>query len=93
MRTAADGREALGILAAWRPVVILLDLMMPVLDGWGLRAELGRDEQLSRIPVVLLSAVPDARREARQLGVAACLPKPCDLDELLATVRALVGGA
>ena len=39
VRTAADGWEVLGILAAWRPLVILLDLMMPVLDGWGFRAE------------------------------------------------------
>ena len=93
VRTAAHGREALGILASWRPLVILLDLMMPVLDGWGFRDEQARDEHLARIPVVLLSAVPDPRREAKELDVAAWLPKPCDLDELLATVRSLIDGA
>jgi DNA-binding response OmpR family regulator len=93
VRTAGNGREALRLLRAWWPSVILLDLMMPVLDGWGFRAEQLRDERLSGIPVVLLSTICELQHEARKLGVTACLRKPCDLDELLATVRRLVDRA
>jgi CheY-like chemotaxis protein len=91
VRTAEHGQAALDLLTRWRPGVILLDLLMPVLDGWGFRAHQLRDEQLAAIPVVLLSTVSGVEREARNLGVAACLPKPCDLDHLLTTVRACVG--
>jgi CheY-like chemotaxis protein len=56
--------------------------MMPVMDGWQLRAELLRDEKLRSIPVVVLTARVDVDRQARSLGVAAALAKPVDLDKL-----------
>ena len=81
--TAANGKEALAaIRKGLRPSVILTDLMMPVMDGWQLRAELLRDSKLAAIPVVVLSARGDAERQARNLGVEAGLAKPVDLDKL-----------
>ena len=86
---AANGREGLDRLQRWRPRVILLDLMMPVMDGWTFRAEqLARDD-LARIPVVVLSAAHQARRQAELLGAAAIIEKPFDLVSLCATVTTL----
>jgi CheY-like chemotaxis protein len=80
---AADGQEALGILRSGiEPCVILLDLMMPGMDGWTFRREQMRDRRLARIPVIVLSAHPDARRGGTLLG-ADVLPKPLNFDRLL----------
>ncbi len=89
VRTASNGRIALEILSDWQPAVILLDLMMPVLDGRGFRTEQLRDAHLAPIPVIVLSAANDARQQASTMGAAACLQKPFDADQLLATVRSL----
>jgi CheY-like chemotaxis protein len=81
--TAANGKEALAAIRKGpRPSVIVTDLMMPVMDGWQLRAELLRDRKLASIPVVVLTARGDAERQARSLGVEAGLAKPIDLDKL-----------
>jgi CheY-like chemotaxis protein len=64
--TAANGKEALAAIRKGpRPSVIVTDLMMPVMDGWQLRAELLRDRKLASIPVVVLTARGDAERQAR----------------------------
>jgi len=89
---ASNGREALERLhQASAPSVILIDLMMPVMDGWQLRAELARDPRLSGIPVVVMSADTGVERKAQGLSVAAVLQKPVTLDDLLATVSRLSG--
>jgi len=86
--SASNGREALDLLrGASPPRVILLDLMMPVMNGWELRAELLRDEALSNIPVVVISGDGSIDRKAASLGVEGYLRKPVDLDNLLATVQ------
>ena len=89
VRTATDGRAALVLLRAWRPDLILLDLMMPGVDGWAFRHAQLAQECLASIPVVVLSAGYGAQREAAKLRAAAGLDKPFDLEELLATVTAL----
>lgn len=89
--TARDGREALTILASVRPAVILLDLMMPGMDGWTFRAAQRADARLATIPVVLLSASTSLARNARDLDVAAWLGKPLRMEELLALLRSLAG--
>jgi two-component system, chemotaxis family, chemotaxis protein CheY len=89
VRAARDGAEALGELGSWQADLILLDMMMPVMDGWTFRQEQLASEQLASIPVVVLSAVHDAQREAEKLGVAAVMAKPFDLNALLITVHRL----
>ena len=84
---ASNGYQALAVLSAWRADLVLLDLMMPCCDGWMFRAEqLARDD-LSAIPVDVMSAAHDAQREADKLLARAVVPKPFELDRLLATVE------
>jgi len=81
--TAANGEEALALARGGpRPSVIVLDLNMPVMDGWQFRAKQLLDPRLADIPVIVLTARGDADRQARSLGVAAALSKPVDLDRL-----------
>ena len=84
--TVANGREALEYLhQASKPDVILLDLMMPVMDGWEFRRRQREDPQLADVPVVVLSALDQSR--AADLDGAAFLKKPLDFDRLLELVR------
>ena len=84
--TASNGKEALDFLhGGGRPDLILLDLMMPVMDGWEFRRRQREDPQLSKLPVVILSALDQSR--AAELGGAAFLKKPLDFDRLLELVR------
>jgi two-component system response regulator MprA len=88
---AANGKEALDILDREHPSVILLDLMMPVMDGWQFVAELehrGRRD----MPLLILSADRSVQGHAKQLRANAHLAKPFDLDELLGKVQQLTGG-
>jgi CheY-like chemotaxis protein len=87
---AADGRDALDKLRAHgpRPCVIILDLMMPVMDGREFRERQLEDPELSAIPVVLVSAYQDVTDIARNLMVARHLPKPLDLEALLEVISA-----
>ena len=81
---AADGAEALDRLRAnTPPSAILLDLMMPVMDGWQFRRELLKDPALAAIPVIVLSGVVDPQREAALLGAAGYVDKPFKLPQLL----------
>jgi CheY-like chemotaxis protein len=86
---ASDGDEALRFLrgAAEPPRLILLDLMMPVMDGWAFRAAQLADERLAKIPVVILSAATDVRRHAQQLRVDDYLVKPLDVPLLLNAIE------
>ena len=84
---AADGQEALGQLrAASAPCVILLDLYMPVMNGWAFRDEQLRDPKLASIPVIVVSADTMVARRAADLGAAGYVGKPIDFDRLLALV-------
>jgi CheY-like chemotaxis protein len=84
---AANGREALDYLHhAELPCLILLDLEMPVMDGWQFRREQSRDPALASIAVVLLSGEDHLDQIANALGVARHLTKPIEFNDLLATV-------
>ena len=88
---ARNGREALDQLQPERPDAILLDLMMPVMDGWQFAAELkARGQQR---PLLILSADNAVEKHAGALEAQAWLGKPFDLDELLSKIRQLVGPA
>jgi CheY-like chemotaxis protein len=85
---ATNGAEALAMLrgAQKLPGVILLDLMMPVMDGRQFCAEQQQDPRLSAIPVVILTADGHADDKATVLGVSGFLAKPVDMDALLTVV-------
>jgi CheY-like chemotaxis protein len=86
--SAANGREALDRLHAMSPPsVILLDLMMPVMNGEDFRAEQLRDPRLAAIPVVVVSAHQKAEEQAARMGAIGCLKKPFDVEDLLVAVR------
>jgi CheY-like chemotaxis protein len=85
---AANGREALAQLRAAdpRPQLILLDLMMPVMNGWEFRTEQLADPQLAEIPVVVISADGSTRQKAEGIGAHGYIRKPIQLDVLFALV-------
>jgi CheY-like chemotaxis protein len=86
---AENGKVALQELRAATspPCLILLDVMMPVMDGKEFRLEQEKDPVLRTIPVVVLSAHADAVASATQMGAAGFLKKPVDLADLLRTVE------
>jgi CheY-like chemotaxis protein len=90
---ASNGLDALAVLRAGGelPCVILLDLMMPGMDGHGFRAAQRAEPALADIPVIVLSAYADADTQASALGVE-CLRKPLTAKMLIAAVRRHCGG-
>ena len=82
--TAANGLEALAILHRLHgePCLVLLDLMMPVMNGWQFLVALQKDPELLQTPVVILSAAPDNAQ-----GAVKVMSKPIDVDTLLDTVK------
>ena len=88
VRGAANGQEALELLAREpAPKLILLDLMMPVMNGWQFRAEQLKDPRLAGVPVLVISADPHLQLKAESLGAVGLLKKPISLDELLVAVK------
>ena len=91
VRTATNGAEALGELETWEAEVIVLDLMMPVMDGFAFRDEQRRRDLRADVPVLVLSAVRDLDGAADRIAAAASLAKPFRLEDVLASVSALLG--
>ena len=83
---AHNGREALERAAAKRPNVMLVDLMMPIMDGWQFVRECRKIECYGQTPVIILSAARNVNEAARDLGVQAVVPKPFNLDDLLTLI-------
>ena len=86
---ASTGADALLILMHMNPPdLIVLDLMLPLMSGWDVSAELAKDERLARVPVIIVSGVVDSH-EAALLRVKPenCVKKPVPPDKLLAAVR------
>jgi len=84
---AAHGGEALAHLRATTFCLILLDLMMPVMNGWQFRAEQLKDPALAAVPVVVVTADNSVAEKAAEVGAAGYLLKPIDFSELLAHVE------
>ena len=81
---ASSGEEALHTVKAERPACVLLDIMMPDLDGYDTCAALKADAGSASMPVLLVSATTDARviQQAERVGAAAVLRKPVRMEEL-----------
>lgn len=87
VRCVPNGWEGLALLARWSPDVILLDLMMPVMDGPSFRAaQRELPPATADVPVIVLSGARDARAQAEAMAAAAAIAKPFELDEVLSTV-------
>ena len=90
VRTARNGQVALEALRTQGeelPGLILLDLMMPVKDGYSFREEQSKDPGINHIPVVVMSAVPQVNPDELNLAPQNLLRKPLDLSELFETVE------
>ena len=87
VRTAVHGQAGLDVLAGWRPDLILLDMLMPVMDGRTFRAAQLANPSWRDIPVVVISATSEFLTEDETLGAMAILGKPFDFEELLALVE------
>jgi CheY-like chemotaxis protein len=84
---ARDGEEALRHLrSSERFCLVLLDLFMPVKNGWEFRAEQLNDPAIAHVPVVIISADRSAPQKAANLGAIGCMVKPIDFTRLLDTV-------
>jgi CheY-like chemotaxis protein len=89
---AEDGPEALRLATEERPDVILLDIMMPQMDGYEVMRRLKSEKETRDIPVVMLTAKsnPGDRQRSRDMGAVAYITKPFRLEELRGTVSDVV---
>jgi DNA-binding response OmpR family regulator len=88
--TARNGAEALTKMRAIAHDMVILDLMMPVLDGWAVLAVRQADAELMEVPVLAMSAGGNVCMDrARALGANGCMPKPFELDAVLAKLESL----
>ena len=86
--TASDGAEALAYMRSHdRPCVVLLDLMMPVMNGRQLRVEMQKDPSLDSIPVVVLSGGGRVEEEAAALGAVGYVTKPFQTRSVLSLIQ------
>jgi CheY-like chemotaxis protein len=90
---AADGNAALVMLRASRPDAIVLDLMMPGMDGWTFLNQCRKDDLCGGTPVLVMSAYRKLSEITRELHVQACLEKPFDLDVFLKAIEQLLPAA
>lgn len=87
--TARDGREAINLVVKQRPAAVVVDLRMPILDGYAVVSNLRKGERTRAIPIVAISAERSGKRLSH-LQVDAFLSKPFELDDLVNTVKALL---
>lgn len=85
---ASDGGEAIAVIDQWSPAVVVLDIRMPVLDGWYVLAELGNRRSGPRVIVCTANADVRDHTRARSLGAEVVLVKPYDPEELVRLVAA-----
>lgn len=86
---ASNGLEALEEVTRNKPDLILLDMRLPVMDGWEFAKQLNAKRN-SRIPIIVMTAL-QAKQIAREINATAYLQKPFDIDDLLSVVKAANG--
>ena len=86
--TAANGAEALERVAQSQPAVVLLDMRMPVMDGWAFAHEVA--VRGIRVPILVMTAADNARAWAEEIGADGYVAKPFDLNELISAVHHMV---
>ena len=92
VKAVGNGAEALELAESWQPAAIVLDLMMPVMDGAAFLRQRRQMPRLAAVPVLVLTAHPYHYRVLDGLSPTAVLRKPYDVDELIAAVQALCAG-
>ncbi|MFA4029805.1 MAG: hypothetical protein GDYSWBUE_001099 [Candidatus Fervidibacterota bacterium] len=87
--TAMDGLQALMLLRRYNPDVVILDIYMPVLDGWGVLEVIRSDERFRDLPVILLTVERSPKSILRgwEEGIDCFISKPFDPDELIAIIK------
>jgi len=89
---ASNGQIAIDLISQNKPDLILLDLRMPIMDGYEVCAKIKNDETLKNIPIILLTASSSKIAEKKnELKAEDCMIKPFNPDELLEKVRKLIG--
>jgi DNA-binding response OmpR family regulator len=88
--TAADGRSGLDKTTELTPDALVLDLAMPIVDGWTVLKHVRESSMTAHIPVVVVSALSEARDDAFAAGCDAYLMKPCPPDVVYLQLRALI---
>lgn len=88
VRRARNGFEVLEVLRGWLPHLILLDLMMPTMDGWNFRAAQQRlGPEVADVPVIVLSGAREVSIRAAELGAREALSKPFELHLVVEAVE------
>ena len=92
---AVDGQQAIDLAVAGKPDLILMDMSLPVLDGWEATRQLKAGGQTKEIPIIALTAhaMPEDERRAREAGCNDYDTKPIELVRLLEKIESLLGGA
>jgi CheY-like chemotaxis protein len=90
---ARDGEEGVRVARAEHPDLVLMDISIPVIDGWRATTILKGDPTTNRIPVIALTAhaLPEDREKSRSVGCDSYLAKPCEPSRVLAEVRRVLG--
>jgi CheY-like chemotaxis protein len=90
VQTAVNGAEALEKIRRDQPAAVLLDLMMPVMNGWEFLRACRKEAPCAHVPIVVMSAAREASDVADELGAQAFLAKPFELDAILSVVGQVV---
>lgn len=85
--SATNGQEGLAVLDQVQPALVLLDMRMPVLDGWGFARAL--QARGNTTPIVVMTAAQDAAQWAEEIGATRYVAKPFEFDDLVQAVQAL----
>jgi CheY-like chemotaxis protein len=86
---ASSGQDALAAIDADEPALVVLDMRMPVMNGWEFAEQLG-ERPGRRIPLLVMTAAVDADKRAAEIGAAGTLSKPFDLSDLIELVQTLI---